>query len=140
MSEGPFTGKWVRENLGRPKRGDERPDDVGCDRIAAEFNRTYVREKFVKTVDSPHIFWASRHARATAVVHPPDEERRRWAGLLAMGEVTCNELNAANLGRKPPFAYTKDGPVVNLLLEAIPLITGEHPTADAIAMEFRNRV
>jgi hypothetical protein len=137
MSEGSFTGKWVRENLGRPKRGDRRPDAAGCERIAAEFNRAYAREKFGETVDSPHIFWASRHA---PVAHPPDEERRRWAGLLAMGEVTCNELNAANPGRKPPFAYTKDGPVVNLLLEAIPLVTGERPTADAIAMEFRNRV
>jgi hypothetical protein len=134
MTEGPFTGKWVRENLGRPKRGDKRPDDAGCDRIAAEFNRAYVREKFAGTVDSPHIFWVSR-APATPTIHP---DERRWAGLLALGEAVCNELNAANRGRKPPFAYTEDGPAVKLLREAIPSITDERPTAGAIAMEFRN--
>jgi hypothetical protein len=137
-----FTGKWVRENLAQPKRGDKRPDDAGCDRIAAEFNRANARENFGETVDAPHIFWATRHAMppGAGAAYTPNAVRRRWAGLLTMGEVVCNELNVANLGRKPAFAYTEGGPVVKLLHKAIPLITGEHPTRNAIAMEFRNRI
>jgi hypothetical protein len=62
---------------------------------------------------------------------------RRWAEyVLAMGEVTKEVLNAANPGRTPPFSFSKDGPVVRLLVKAIPLITGEQPTAANVSREL----
>jgi hypothetical protein len=132
----PFTSEWVRVNLSKPKRGDNRPDDAGCERIAAALNYAYDRANFGETVDSVHIF-----AR-TPVGHPSTKSAaaargRRWARLLPAGTVVCAELNAVNPGRKPPFAYSKDGAVVKLLHQAIPLITGEHPTTGNIETAFR---
>lgn len=138
MSAEPFTWEWVCKKLTRPRRGDKRPDAAGCDRIAAAFNHVYVQENFAPIWDSPVPFWASRASRSTALVHPFPAPRRRWPGLVFdMGKVVCDELNAANPGRKPPFAYTTTGPVVKILVEAIPIITRERPTAEAVAMEFR---
>jgi hypothetical protein len=53
-----------------------------------------------------------------------------------MGEVTQEVLNAANPGRTPPFRFSKDGPVVRLLVKAIPLITGEMPTGGNVSREL----
>jgi len=46
------------------------------------------------------------------------------------------ELSAVTKGR---VGFTPDGPIVQLLYKAIPLITGERPTAETIAKELQRQ-
>jgi hypothetical protein len=139
MSAGPFTWKWIQKNLDLPRPSDKRPGRPGCEKIAAAFNHAFAREVSVAVYDSPHIFWATG-ARATATVHPDPESsknERRWSRhVRAMGDAVWGELHDANPNRKPPFGYTRTGPVAKLLELAIPLITQEDPPAGAVSQEL----
>jgi hypothetical protein len=142
FSEDMFTGDWIQTNLSLVQT-DKLPKLDRCNRIAAEFNRAYGRENPIYY--APHTDWARSYSPSEGLVRPGgpptarihDATARRWAEyVLAMGEVTQEVLNAANPGRTPPFRYSKDGPVVRLLVKAIPLITGEHPTAGNVSREL----
>jgi hypothetical protein len=139
FSEEMFTGEWVQKSLSLVQ-SDKLPKLARCNQIAAEFNRAYGRENPIWYV--PHTEWARSYSPSEGLVRPGvpptarihDATARRWAEYaLAMGEVTQEVLNAANPGRTPPFGFSKDGPVVRLLVKAIPLITGEQPTADNVS-------
>jgi hypothetical protein len=132
FSVGMFTGAWVRENLSLTQ-SDKRPELDRCNQIAAKYNEAFVEENPIW--HSPHIGWARPGTSPTAKMH--DASARRWSKhVLAMGETTKAALNAANEGRKPPFRYSKDGPVVRLLIKAISLITGETLTAANVSQEL----
>jgi hypothetical protein len=151
VSEGPFTWEWVRENVVHFREEAIELDRAACERIAAEFNRAYVEVNFPPVWDSPHTLHAAFHypvqggthdpVRSTAVVGDGKNGRLwRWYGpVLSMGEVVRKELVAANPNRKPPFGYTPDGLIVQILLAAILLITEEHPPAGAVAKELERQ-
>jgi hypothetical protein len=132
FSEDMFTGAWIQKNLSLAQTDKPLKLDR-CNQIAATFNEEYAEENPIWY--SPHIHWARPGAAPTARTH--GASARRWAKyVLKMGEVTQAALNAVNEGRTPPFRYSKDGPVVRLLVKAIPLITGETPTAGNVSQEL----
>ena len=105
MTEGLFTWEWIRANLILPRPNDALPGRAGCERIAAEFNRAFAGE-MLPVWQLPHVFWAARAARPTAIVHDDKDRRRHWCRhVLALGEVVRKELGAVNPNRKPPFGY-----------------------------------
>jgi hypothetical protein len=121
-----FSGDWVQENLSLAQ-SDKRPKLDRCNQIAAEFKRAFALANPIW--DSPHIYWARGTAAPTAT--------KRWPEyVVPMAEVTQAMLTAANEGRVPPFGYSKDGPVVRLLVKALSLITGEQITAAAVSQDL----
>jgi hypothetical protein len=144
MRAGPFSWKWVREDLVFKERGAKGPHRGGCGRIAVELNRVFMLVNEPR--DSPHLFRAQapRWDDTAAPGHPRQIPRRQrlpphWHDdVLAMAEVVRTEIERVN-----PYGvdvgYSKDGPIVRLLVDAIPIITGEQPTRDAVAKKLRQR-
>jgi len=139
VREGPFTGEWVRENWTPPRRwGDRRPDDESDRRIAAAFNYVCVKESYRTAVAAAGIATVTIHTTGqTTRFEVEPSSRQRWKRLiLGLSTLPWIELSAVTKGR---VGFTPDGPIVQLLYKAIPLITGERPTAETIAKELQRQ-
>jgi hypothetical protein len=145
VSEGAFTGKWVEEHLILKEGKAISPDSDGYDRIAAELNRAFACEMLKNERPSSHPSVLSPAQALGFHLGVPGgwshgdaafKKQRRWHDhVLAPAEVMRTELYRVN----PPtvdIGYSKDGPIVGALVDAIPIITGEHPSRDAIAKKL----
>lgn len=134
-SETPFCPYWVGRNLIIKRETDGVPDPEGLARIAAELNRSYALENFA-VCDWPHFLRPPLRAREPIRGRP----RPRWhRHVPSMTGAVRVELEKVNPGKE--IGYSKDGPIVQFLIEVIPLITGEHPDAsgDAVAKELERQ-
>jgi hypothetical protein len=147
MRAGPFSWKWVREHLILKESKAISPRRGGCGRIAVELNRVFVLVN--ESHDSPHLlrvrFDIQERARedGTATIGHPrklDEKQRlppRWHDhVLSMGKVMWVELDRVNGFSRVDVGYSKDGPIVRALADAIPIITGEQPGRAAVARKL----
>jgi hypothetical protein len=149
VSEGPFTWEWIEKRLIPKEAHANPPDPAGCALITAELNRAFAREMFenerLKNASHPsHPLVAVAQVRGFHIGAPGGwshgdaafRKQRRWHDHVpALAEVMRTELNRVN----PPtvdIGYSKDGPIVRALVEAVPLVTGEHPSRDAIAKKL----
>jgi hypothetical protein len=153
-----FPPKWVEEHLILKEDKAVSPDRDGYDRIAKALKEAFVCE--MRKNEPPPLgraapfqvlgFHISVDGRGVAghrrLEGAPDgwshgdeafQKQRRWhAHVLTLAEVTRAELNRVN----PPsvdIGYSKDGPIVRMLVDAIPIITGEHPHPAAIAQKLK---
>jgi hypothetical protein len=145
VTEGPFTWEWVEKHLILKEVKAESPDRDGYERIAAEFNRAFAREMLKNERPSTHPSVLSPAQALGFHLGVPGgwshgdaafKKQRRWHDhVWAMAEAMKAELERVN----PPtvdIGYSKDGPIVRALVDAIPIITGEHPGRDAIAKKL----
>jgi hypothetical protein len=162
VSEGPFTRRWVEEHLILKEDKAVPPDDGGYDQIVAGLNRAFACEMLKNERPSSHPSMLSPAQALQALgfrlgvpggwSHGVKKERRwrpggwshgdaafkkqrRWYDhVLALAEVMLTELKRVN--PKPDLVdigYSKDGPIVRALVDAIPVITGEHPRRPGVA-------
>jgi hypothetical protein len=146
MSEGPFTWEWVAGHLILKERKAEGPDRAGCDRIAAKLNQAFaceMRKNEQPARRNPLGFTIAVPGRTAAVrggwshADKAFQEQRRWhAYAPALAEVMKAELDRVN-PHAIDIGYSADGPIVRALVDAIPIITGEHPRPEAIAKRLK---
>jgi hypothetical protein len=110
-------------------------------RIAAELNRVFAEDH--KERDWPYFLRRPFDVReqmqrgSTALGCP-----QRWHEfVLSTAEAIRVELGNANRRMKPDgFGYSAKGPVAKIVVRAIPLVTGETPTALAVAKELERQL
>jgi hypothetical protein len=147
MTEGPFTRKWVEEHLILKEIKAESPDCDGYDRIVAEFNLAFTRETLKNERPSSHPSVLSPAQALGFQLGVPGgwshgdvafKKQRRWHDhVWAMAEAMRVELERVQTDPNVDIGYSEDGPIVRALEDAIPIITGEHPSSrSAIAKKL----
>jgi hypothetical protein len=149
MSEGPFTRKWVEEHLILKEANAVPPDDDGYARIVAGLNRAFACEMLKNenerpsshpSVLSPARALGFRLGVPGGWSHGDTafQKQRRWHDhVLALAEAMLTELKRVNPNPDlVDIGYSKDGPIVRALADAIPIITGEHPRRSGIAKKL----
>jgi hypothetical protein len=133
-TKGPFTPEWFEASFKPKERAtDKIPDREACVRLADVFNQacasvveSYALPLFLRPV--------RRGVRSTAL------DERTWARyVFDLGGALLVELNKANPGRKFPFGCTPKGRVVQILKQAILLISQEDASPGAIAKELERQ-
>jgi hypothetical protein len=149
-----FGPEWVRKRLVPKEAHAKPPDSAGCDLIVAEIKKAFAREmlkneqlknaSYAVHPSQSHPRFAEYRARGLHISWPKGwshgdtafQKQRRWHDHV----VSLAEVMRAELGRVNPYAvdigYSKDGPIVRTLVDAIPIITGEHPSPAAIAKKL----
>jgi hypothetical protein len=141
MSGGPFTWKWVREHLVCKESQAINLRGGGCRRVAAKLNKAFADE----VCKNERL---SHRTPSGFLVSVPGgwshgdtafKKQRRWhAYAAALAEVMHTELSEVN----PPtvdIGFSKNGPIVRALVDAIQVISGEHPRPVAIAKKLKRR-
>jgi hypothetical protein len=148
VSGGPFTGKWVEEHLILKEANAKSPDHDGHERIAAGFNRAFACEMLKNERPQSQVLSPTRalgfHLGVSGGWSHGDaafKKQRRWHDhVLDLAEAMLVVLKHVNeLYVDIDIGYSKDGPIVRVLVDAIPIITGEHPSPDAIAKKLERR-
>jgi hypothetical protein len=138
-----FTRGWVYKALDLKRGGDRYPRPRGLLRIAVTLNRINRSENSAGLSDWPYFLRLPVNGRGQSRHVPLPENKRRWrwyGWALSAAEAVLKELQKANPGRKlDHYGYSKDGPVVKLVINAIKEITGEEPTPGAVAKELERQ-
>ena len=143
-----FPPKCVEEHLILKEDKAVSPDRDGYDRIAKALKEAFTREMRKNEPPPPPPLGQATPFQALGFhmgVLPDGwshgdeafQKQRRWhAHVLPLAEVMRAELARVNGFSGVDIGYSKDGPIVRALVDAIPIITGEHPHPAAIAKKL----